>query len=37
MNILVAYKKNFEGVHDEGLMSLKAILQRLASPTHHVE
>ena len=37
MNILVAYKKNFEEVHDEGLMSLKAILQRLASPTHHVD
>ncbi|MBH34786.1 MAG: hypothetical protein CMB74_04975 [Euryarchaeota archaeon] len=37
MNILVAYKKNFEGVHDEGLMSLKAILQRLASPAHHVD
>ena len=37
VNILVAYKKNFEGVHDEGLMSLKAILQRLASPTHHVD
>ena len=37
MNILVVYKKNFEEVHDEGLMSLKAILQRLASPEHHVD
>ncbi len=37
VNILVVYKKNFEEVHDEGLMSLKAILQRLASPTHHVD
>ena len=37
MNILVVFKKNFEGVHDEGLMSLKEILNRVASATHHVD
>ena len=37
MNILVVYKKNFEEVHDEGLMSLKAILQRVAANEHHVD
>lgn len=37
MNILVVYKKNFEEVHDEGLMALKEILQRIASPHHHVD
>lgn len=37
MNILVVYKKNFEEVHDEGLLSLKAILQRAAGHDHHVD
>lgn len=37
MNILVVFKKNFEGVHDEGLMSLKEILNRVASTTHHID
>jgi len=37
MNILVVYKKNFEEVHDEGLMSLKTILQEVASRSHQVD
>ena len=37
MNILVVYKKNFEEVHDEGLMSLKTILQEVASTSHQVD
>ena len=37
MNILVVFKKNFEEVHDEGLMSLKAILQNVAKSEHHVD
>ena len=37
MNILVVYKKNFEEVHDAGLMALKEIIQRIASPHHHVD
>jgi hypothetical protein len=37
MNILVVYKKNFEEVHDEGLMSLKTILQKVASKSHQVD
>lgn len=37
MNILVVYKKNFEEVHDEGLMSLKSILQKVATSSHHVD
>ena len=37
MNILVVYKKNFEEVHDEGLMSLKSILQKVATASHHVD
>lgn len=37
MNILVVYKKNFEEVHDEGLMSLKTILQKVASTSHQVD
>ena len=36
-NILVVYKKNFEEVHDEGLMSLKTILQEVASTSHQVD
>lgn len=37
MNILVVYKKNFEQVHDEGMMTLKAVLQALASTDHHID
>ena len=37
VNILVVYKKNFEEVHDDGLMALKAILQTLAAAEHHVD
>ena len=37
MNILVVYKKNFEEVHDAGLMALKEIIQRVGSPDHHVD
>ncbi|MGB1099225.1 MAG: hypothetical protein ACPG34_08125, partial [Poseidonia sp.] len=36
MNILVVFKKNFEEVHDEGLMALKAILHNAASDHHQV-
>ena len=31
MNILVVFKKNFEEVHDEGLMAIKTVLQAVAS------
>ena len=34
---MVVYKKNFEEVHDEGLMSLKTILQEVASTSHQVD
>ena len=37
LNILVVFKKNFEEVHDEGLMELKAILQTAANDTHQVD
>ena len=37
LNILVVFKKNFEEVHDEGLMALKAILQTAASDRHQVD
>ena len=37
LNILVVFKKNFEEVHDEGLMALKAILHNAASDHHHVD
>jgi len=37
LNILVVFKKNFEEVHDEGLMALKAILQTVASEHHQVD
>ncbi len=37
MNILVVYKKNFEEVHDAGLMALKEIIQRVGAPSHHVD
>ena len=37
MNILVVYKKNFEEVHDDGLMSLKTVLQNVASSEHQVD
>lgn len=36
VNILVVYKKNFEEVHDAGLMALKEVLQRVG-PEHHVD
>lgn len=31
MNILVVYKKNFEAVHDAGLMEVKEVLSRICS------
>ena len=37
LNILVVFKKNFEEVHDEGLMALKAILHNAASDEHQVD
>ncbi|MGB2070475.1 MAG: NAD(+)/NADH kinase, partial [Poseidonia sp.] len=37
LNILVVFKKNFEEVHDEGLMALKAILHNAASDHHQVD
>ena len=37
LNILVVFKKNFEEVHDEGLMALKAILQTMAKDRHQVD
>ena len=37
MNILVVFKKNFEEVHDEGLMAIKTVLQAVASTDHHVD
>jgi hypothetical protein len=37
LNILVVFKKNFEEVHDEGLMALKAILHNAASDDHQVD
>lgn len=37
LNILVVFKKNFEEVHDEGLMALKAILHTTASDHHQVD
>ena len=37
LNILVVFKKNFEEVHDEGLMALKAILQTMAKDHHQVD
>ena len=29
VNILVVYKKNFEQVHDDGLLDLKEVIQRI--------
>ena len=37
LNILVVFKKNFEEVHDEGLMALKAILHNTARDHHQVD
>lgn len=37
MNILVVYKKNFEEVHDEGLLALKEMLQAETVTQHHVD
>ena len=37
LNILVVFKKNFEEVHDEGLMALKAILHTVAGDHHQVD
>jgi hypothetical protein len=36
VNILVVYKKNFEQVHDDGLLDLKEVIQRIG-PDHHVD
>jgi len=37
MNILVVYKKNFESVHDEGLMEVKEVLSRTSSQSDRVD
>jgi len=37
LNILVVYKKNFEEVHDAGLMALRGVLEARAAPHHHVD
>jgi NAD kinase len=37
MNILVVYKKNFESVHDSGLMEVKEALSRTSSPAERVD
>ena len=36
MNILVVYKKNFEEVHDDGLLTLRKVLQTETADHHHV-
>jgi len=37
MNILVVYKKNFEEVHDDGLHTLREVLQTETAKHHHVD
>ena len=37
VNILVVYKKNFEAVHDAGLMAIKDVLQKATGSPHKMD